>query len=166
MEPNFINGIWVFLLGGIIGWMILSIFNGKMSGYWWEKYKIPFNPFFGLGSLIILLTYQYVLEYPILIQFIFYSLILTFFEWIGFYILRKMNIRFPCYYNGKRIALLYSIYWGLFGVIISQIFIKESINLLSFILFLILIVFFLLFRDGFDGKIVLNPNTKDKQNIC
>jgi hypothetical protein len=168
IEVNFINSLIVFLLAGFIGWLILFLFTGHPTGLLWknEYPPLPFKPFFAFGTLLVFLIYPYLMNYSLPVQFILYALILTGFEWFGFFILQKIGVQFKCYYNGKRIALLYSIYWGLFGLIISQLFIQEKINMEIVLLALFLVLFFLLFRNGFKGQIVLNSNNEDRRRIC
>ena len=167
IEVNLVNSLWIFLIGGFIGWLVLTLFSGHPTGLLWKNqpFPIPFKPFFAFGSLLIFLIYPYLMNYSLIVQFILYALILTLFEAIGFYLLKLIGIQFKCYYNGKRTALLYSVYWGLFGVVLSQLFIQEKITMEIFIFILLLIILFLIFNNGYKGLIILNSG-KQNSKIC
>jgi hypothetical protein len=70
--------------------------------------------------------------------------------------------KFNCYYNGNRLAPVYSVYWGLLGVILTLIFTGKikSIEFLSLISILLLITLY--YRDGKTGLIKLG----DSNELC
>jgi uncharacterized membrane protein len=150
----------VFFVSGIIGWVILSIFSQMLTGFLWENYRIPFKPMIAFGAVIVYLISPYFSQYDIWIQLIFYGLLLSLLELVMFVISDKIfNVRFRCYYNGNRLALIYSIYWAILAVILSQ-YLNNVLNKSSLILFIILVILVIVFRDGRDGIIILdrNPN--------
>lgn len=152
------NTLIVFFLSGFIGWIILCIFGGKLTGYLWEKYKIPFKPMFAIGAVLIYLIYPFVSQYNIFIQFILYAVILTLLESIMFLFAEKvLHLQFECYYNNKRIAPLYSVYWGLLAVLLTQVLSGNYFTYLNLLIVLILAVLAILVSDGYRSMIRLDP---------
>jgi uncharacterized membrane protein len=169
MFDNFKIGtaILIFLITGFIGWILLSIFSGQFIGYLWENYRIPFKPMFAIGAVIIYLINPYIKDYNIIIKFIIYAIILTILEWICFEFIKIfLNIRYVCYYNGKRIALVYSIYWGLLALIFSKILNNDWYNLEMIILLIVLAGISYIFRDGREGFVKLDKLSEEERKLC
>jgi uncharacterized membrane protein len=161
------NTLIIFFLAGLIGWIILCIFGGKLTGYMWENYKIPFKPMFAIGAVLIYLIYPFVSQYNIFIQFILYAVILTLLESIMFLFAEKvLHLQFECYYNNKRIAPLYSVYWGLLAVLLTQVLSGNYFTYLNLLIVLILAVFAILVSDGYRSMIKLDPHNNKPTFDC
>lgn len=156
--------VYVFLASGVVGWVILSLFSGELEGHLWKTYGVPFKPMFAVGAVMVFLLYQYTSRYPVYVQLLFYGGLFTVLEYLMFQVSDKVfNARFQCYYNGKRLALLYSIYWALMGTVMARLY-QGTYDSLTLTLAGVLVVLAAVFRDGRIGLVKLDKTGEYK--IC
>lgn len=148
--------ILIFLTTGMIGWIILSIFSKKFTGFLYEKYGIPFKPTFAFGAIFIYLIYPYIKKYDIIVRIIIYAIILTFAEFLFSKIFKIFyGYQLWTYYNGMSIAPLYTLYWICLAIIFEYVFIKKDpTNKINIFFIIISILIMIIFYNGHDEYLI------------
>ncbi len=152
------NIVIFFAVYSFTGWIIEVIYRSSNSGKFTNPGFLygPFVPIYGIGGIFISLIYNYIYPYPVPLQFIIYTIILTVIEYItGEIFERFFQLKLWDYSDNKfnlngKISLLFSTAWGLLAlIVVSYIhpFISRPINNIgkenSIILTSLFIVYFI-----------------------
>lgn len=179
-KPSFIEYIWIFTIGCLIGYVIETIFYILKYGYYVNKQGLlfgPFKPIYGLGCVIITLLYYLLKKRSNLCIFIYSCIIGTIFEYLASLFIEKVFNSYIWSYktfrfniNG-RIYLPYCLIWG----IISLIWIKciypylkklyLGISKFKFFKYVsVALTIFMFLNVFFTGVVLLRQGYRDKQN--
>lgn len=135
---NFYSCFWIFLIGCIFGFIFESILSYFQLGYVINKQELVFGPFmpvYGIGAVVFAyiskhvksITMTFILSFILgsLVEF-FYSLLQeTIFGTISWdYSSAPLNIQ-------GRISLIYSVGWGLLGIISCKLILPYISNFIS-----------------------------------
>ena len=175
---SFIETIWVFIIGGILGYIVETFFYLIKYHHYVNKQGLiygPFKPIYGLGAIILTYTYYLIKNKSNRNIFIFGMITGSVFEYIASLVLEyvfKSYIwdysKFPLNING-RVYLPYVILWGLLSLIWIKLiylplkmlydrFITKrwfkivSVFLVVFIIFDILLTTIIMIRQGYNNK--------------
>ena len=116
-----------FFIYSFIGWIIETIYAMFVHGYFVKRGFLfgPICPIYGFGSVLLLMSTKKVYKKPLL-KFLIATIAFTLFEYmVSFALERLFELRWWDYSKDflniqGRVSLLYSIFWGVMGLILLE----------------------------------------------
>lgn len=94
--PTFLQLTILFAVYSVIGWILEVIYRAIAQQTFFPPkfFRPPFSPLYGGGALLILYSYTIVQHLHILLQFLFYMLLIATYEYVcGWIVYRFLHIR-------------------------------------------------------------------------
>ena len=126
-KDKIIEYIIYFFIYSFLGWLIETIYALFVHGYFVKRGFLfgPICPIYGFGAAILIMATKKLYKKPFL-KFLIATLAFTLFEYIVSFVLEMLfGLRWWDYSNDflnihGRVSLLYSIFWGIIGVILLE----------------------------------------------
>ena len=126
-KDKIIEYITYFFIYSFLGWLIETIYALFVHGYFVKRGFLfgPICPIYGFGAVLLLLATKKLYKKPFLF-FFFAAIAFTLFEYIVSFLLEMLfGLRWWDYSNDflniqGRVSLLYSILWGVIGLILLE----------------------------------------------
>ena len=126
-KDKIIEYIIYFFIYSFIGWLIETIYALFVHGYFVKRGFLfgPLCPIYGFGAVLLLLATKKLYKKPFL-KFLIATIAFTLFEYMVSFILEMLfGLRWWDYSNDflniqGRVSLLYSIFWGVIGLILLE----------------------------------------------
>jgi uncharacterized membrane protein len=113
-----------FLIYSFLGWLLDSldrtIDNRRLTLGGCSD--LPFAPIYGFGALLTIFTYEQVRFAPLLVQFLFYTLLMGYFEYVGGVVSERIFKQRFWDYSGNRCNfdghtdLIHALAWGILAL--------------------------------------------------
>ncbi len=126
-KDKIIEYITYFFIYSFLGWLIETIYALFVHGYFVKRGFLfgPICPIYGFGAVLLLLATKKLYKKPFL-KFLIAAIAFTLFEYIVSFLLEMLfGLRWWDYSNDflniqGRVSLLYSILWGVIGLILLE----------------------------------------------
>ena len=126
-KDKIIDYITYFFIYSFLGWVIETIYAIFVHGYFVKRGFLygPICPIYGFGAAILILSTKKLYGKPFM-KFLIATLAFTIFEYIVSFVLEMLfGLRWWDYTNdflniNGRVSLLYSIVWGIIGVLLLE----------------------------------------------
>ncbi len=126
-KDKIIECITYFFIYSFLGWLIETIYALFVHGYFVKRGFLfgPICPIYGFGAVILIIATKKLYKKPFL-KFLIATIAFTLFEYMVSFILEMLfGLRWWDYSNDilniqGRVSLLYSIFWGVIGVILLE----------------------------------------------
>ena len=126
-KDKIIEYITYFFIYSFLGWLIETIYALFVHGYFVKRGFLfgPICPIYGFGAVLLLLKKKKLYKKPFL-KFLIAAIAFTLFEYIVSFLLEMLfGLRWWDYSNDflniqGRVSLLYSILWGVIGLILLE----------------------------------------------
>ena len=126
-KDKIIDYISYFFIYSFLGWIIETIYAILINGYFVKRGFLygPLCPIYGFGAVVLILSTKKLYKKPFL-KFLIATIAFTLFEYMVSFILEMLfGLRWWDYSNDflniqGRVSLLYSIFWGVIGVILLE----------------------------------------------
>ena len=126
-KDKIIEYIIYFFIYSFLGWLIETIYALFVHGYFVKRGFLfgPVCPIYGFGAVLLLMATKKLYKKPF-IKFLMATIAFTLFEYMVSFILEMLfGLRWWDYSNDflniqGRVSLLYSIFWGIIGVILLE----------------------------------------------
>ena len=126
-KDKIIEYITYFFIYSFLGWLIETIYSLFVHGYFVKRGFLfgPICPIYGFGAVLLLLATKKLYKKPFL-KFLIAAIAFTLFEYIVSFLLEMLfGLRWWDYSNDflniqGRVSLLYSIFWGVIGLILLE----------------------------------------------
>ena len=126
-KDKIIECITYFFIYSFLGWVIETIYALFVHGYFVKRGFLygPLCPIYGFGAVVLILSTKKLYKKPFL-KFLIATIAFTLFEYMVSFILEMLfGLRWWDYSNDflniqGRVSLLYSIFWGVIGVILLE----------------------------------------------
>ena len=126
-KDKIIECITYFFIYSFLGWLIETIYALFVHGYFVKRgfLFVLICPIYGFGSVILIIATKKLYKKPFL-KFLIATIAFTLFEYMVSFILEMLfGLRWWDYSNDilniqGRVSLLYSIFWGVIGVILLE----------------------------------------------
>ena len=118
--------VW-FIIYSFLGWLIETIYALFVHGYFVKRGFLfgPICPIYGFGAVLLLMATKKLYKKPF-VKFLIATIAFTLFEYMVSFILEMLfGLRWWDYSNDflniqGRVSLLYSVFWGIIGVILLE----------------------------------------------
>ena len=119
--------VMYFFIYSFLGWLIETIYALFIHGYFVKRGFLfgPICPIYGFGAVILIMATKKLYKKPFL-KFLIATIAFTLFEYIVSFVLEMLfGLRWWDYSNDflniqGRVSLLYSIFWGIIGLILLE----------------------------------------------
>lgn len=126
-KDKIIEYITYFFIYSFLGWLIETIYAMFVHGYFVKRGFLfgPICPIYGFGAVLLLMATKKLYKKPLL-KFLIATIAFTLFEYMVSFILEMLfGLRWWDYSKDflniqGRVSLLYSIFWGVIGVIVLE----------------------------------------------
>lgn len=126
-KDKIIEHITYFFIYSFLGWLIETIYAMFVHGYFVKRGFLfgPVCPIYGFGAVLLLMATRKLYKKPLL-KFLIATIAFTLFEYMVSFILEMLfGLRWWDYSNDflniqGRVSLLYSIFWGVIGLILLE----------------------------------------------
>ena len=126
-KDKIIEYITYFFIYSFLGWIIETIYAMFVHGYFVKRGFLfgPICPIYGFGAVLLLMATKKLYKKPFL-KFLIATIAFTLFEYMVSFILEMLfGLRWWDYSNDflniqGRVSLLYSIFWGVIGLILLE----------------------------------------------
>lgn len=126
-KDKIIEYITYFFIYSFLGWLIETIYALFVHGYFVKRGFLfePICPIYGFGAVLLLIATKKLYKKPFL-KFLIAAIAFTLFEYIVSFLLEMLfGLRWWDYSNDflniqGRVSLLYSIFWGVIGLILLE----------------------------------------------
>lgn len=126
-KDKIIEYIIYFFIYSFLGWLIETIYAMFVHGYFVKRGFLfgPVCPIYGFGAVLLLMATKKLYKKPLL-KFLIATIAFTLFEYMVSFILEMLfGLRWWDYSNDflniqGRVSLLYSIFWGVIGLILLE----------------------------------------------
>ncbi len=126
-KDKIIECITYFFIYSFLGWLIETIYAMFVHGYFVKRGFLfgPLCPIYGFGAVVLILATKKLYKKPFL-KFLIATIAFTLFEYMVSFILEMLfGLRWWDYSNDflniqGRVSLLYSIFWGVIGLILLE----------------------------------------------
>ena len=126
-KDKIIEYIIYFFIYSFLGWLIETIYAMFVHGYFVKRGFLfgPVCPIYGFGAVLLLMATKKLYKKPFL-KFLIATIAFTLFEYMVSFILEMLfGLRWWDYSNDflniqGRVSLLYSIFWGVIGLILLE----------------------------------------------
>lgn len=117
----------IFLFFSLLGFVVEYInecFTGQCRAHYSSGSDWPFLPIYGIGAILLYLWTPVLRPYPLAIQYLIITLVLTFFEFSAGKLRERVSGAKSWGYGEQKepIDLTHSLIWGAAGLVLVQVF--------------------------------------------